>query len=326
MKPDNSLHTDGKYFMPALEDEAIEWLARLNSPDLDKAQERAFFAWLSTSPAHQAAYVKAEQLWQRGAALSQVREPVVRSWRAPLWSAAVAACLLLVGILFLLPRFDTPDELVFQTAIGEQKKIPLEDGSQLELNTNSKIKITYTRHARIAYLEQGEVFFAVAKDSSRPFDVKTAAGQVRVVGTRFAVQQLKNDVLVTVEQGAVALGATVIEKQDFVSSRILGANQRLALGAAIKGQEPEQLDAGRSLAWRDRLLVYRGQSLAQVVEDLQRYFPVTIHLADQQTAQISVTAVIQLSDARSAIASLSEAFHLQARFDQSGSVVTLQSR
>lgn len=326
MKSDNSPATNEKYFMPALEDEAIQWLARLNTPDLDKAQEQAFFAWLATSPAHQAAYVKAEQLWQRGAVLARVREPVTRSWRGPVWSAAVAACLFLVGIVFLFPQFDSPEELVFQTAIGEQKKVPLEDGSQLELNTNSKIKITYTRHARIAYLEQGEVFFTVTKDSSRPFDVKTTAGQVRVVGTRFAVQQLKNDVLVTVEQGAVALGETSMEKQEFVSSRVLGANQRLALAAAIKGQEPEQLDASRSLAWRNRLLVYRGQSLTQVVEDLQRYFPVTIHLADQETAQISVTAVIQLSDAKSVIASLSEAFNLQAEFDQSGSVVTLQSR
>jgi transmembrane sensor len=326
MKPDDSFSARDKRSMNILEDEAICWLTTLNSPEVSKAKEEAFFAWLSTSPAHQAAYLKAEQLWQRGAALAHVSSPAARASQPVVWFLAAAASLLLVGLVFLFPMFKSPDELIFQTAIGEQKKVLLEDGSQLELNTNSTIKMIYSRTARVAHLEQGEVFFSVKKDQSRPFDVVTDAGQVRVVGTRFAVQRLKEDVVVTVEQGAVALGSVASNNEEFKSSRVLGANQRLALSAAIKGQEPEQIDTRSGLAWRDRLLVYRGQSMAQVVEDFQRYFPISIELADERTAQISVTAVIQLKDANTAISSLSDAFNLQVKFDQTGSRVILQSR
>lgn len=305
-----------KLHIKLVQDEAIHWLARLNSPQLSAAEEREFTQWLEASALHQAAYIKAEELWERGGALAKLREPQKTNvFQFAPWQGWALACTCLLAVAFtVLLKFNGTSEYNYQTAMGEQQELQLEDGSHIVLNTNSKLHASFNRNNRTIYLTQGEVFFEVKKDG-RPFDIITTQGTVRVLGTRFSVYQTLTDTLVTVVEGRVGLGEKTTAQNDFKPSVVLEANQRLSLEAAKSGQHAETVNANAALAWRKKQLVFKGQNLNQVIVELGRYFPETINLANPELGTKEITAVIQLSDLKTTLDTVALSLGLEAEFD-----------
>jgi transmembrane sensor len=122
-------------------------------------------------------------------------------WR---WSAiaASAAALGLIagGLVWDWLRLPT-----YATAIGEQRSIELADGSTVELNSRSKIRVRYSEHERNVELLEGQALFHVAKSHGRPFVVSADDTRVRAVGTQFDVYKKHTGTLVTVIEGRVAI-------------------------------------------------------------------------------------------------------------------------
>lgn len=295
------------------QEDAIQWLALLNSPKLTETQEKAFFDWLNQSSLHQAAYVKAEQLWQRGAVLAQVKDaPQSSRWSIPAWQGWAVACSFLVIVCWtFFSHFDLDSQHYrYQTAKGEQKEQQLDDGSLIVLNTDSHVEITFDKKQRRIELHQGEVFFDVRKDG-RPFDVVTQLGVVRVMGTHFSVYRTASDVQVTVIEGQVALGAQPAMSGKFTPAAVLHANQRLTMVGAMAGDSPEAVDSRSALSWRKKQLVFKGQALNVVVDELNRYLPKPVRLADPALGHMEITAVIQLSDAQSSLVALAQSLGLK---------------
>ncbi|MEY4590422.1 MAG: hypothetical protein RL497_2498 [Pseudomonadota bacterium] len=333
-----------------LDDQALAWLVRLNSgAPLPKAQEDAFLAWLQASSAHQAAYIRAEHLWQQAdivdtltrsanantsnpalARTNKTQKPALAwpfgngawpfgnmvwpfgNWSGN-WAAAYCALFIIIAIgVFTLRTSPTRYHLV--SAVGEQRQVTLEDGSQLLLNTNSQVDVEYTQGRRIANLIRGEVYFDVQSNPQRPFDVLTEFGMVRVVGTHFSVRQQQSDATVTVLEGRVALGKKPTSKQEFSALVELNNNQQLSLQQAHNGDNPKPLNAKTALAWRDKQLVYQKQKLALVVSELNRYFAVKISLSDAAMGDKDITAVIQLGDLKTTLAALCQPLNLHAQY------------
>ncbi len=140
--------------------------------------------------------------------------------------SAIAASLLLVtaalAIYLLVPRG------VYATALGEQRSLVLNDGSTVQLNSLSKIRIRYTEHERTVDLLQGQALFHVAKDAVRPFIVYSRQTRVRAVGTQFDVYRKADGTTVTVVEGRVAI-LGVPEPTD--SSTLLPQAPRAGLAA-----------------------------------------------------------------------------------------------
>jgi len=304
------------------ENEAFAWLARVNSSQFSELQEREFMRWLESSPRHQAAYIKAEQLWERGALLQKVSVPeknsahIFSEWQVSFKQAAFTCSFMLVMLVGLWSYLNKTSEFIYQTAMAEVKEIQLDDGSHISLNTNSQLKIELNRKKRTAYLTKGEVFFDVKKDG-RPFEVITQSGVVRVVGTRFSVYQLATDAMVTVAEGRVALGKLTTQNTPFEPAVILQTNQRLSLQNAQLGKSPETLNANAALAWRKKQLVFKGEKLSQVIAELGRYFSDTIVLREPELANREITAVIQITDLTSTLKMLSQSLQLQVELDSS---------
>lgn len=294
------------------QEDAIQWLAVLNSPRLTEAQEKAFFEWLNQSSLHQAAYVKAEQLWQRGAVLAQVKDaPRSSHWAIPAGLGWAVACSFLAIVCWTFFSYIDLDRqhYRYQTAKGEQKEQQLEDGSRIVLNTDSRIEITFDKKQRRIELHQGEVFFDVRKDG-RPFEVVTQLGVVRVLGTHFSVYRTASDVQVTVIEGQVALGTNPAMNESFTPAAVLRANQRLTMAGAMAGDPPEAVDPRSALAWRKKQLVFKGQALNQVVDELNRYLSSPVRLADPALGRVEITAVIQLDDVQLSLAALAQSLGL----------------
>jgi transmembrane sensor len=285
--------------------ECREWLALLHSGDASDADRARFTAWLSADPRHQQTYDGLQLLWRDISSLSQLKdlEPVpprpaerarsaaqaTRRW-VPLAAAAVVAGLA-VAILWTQPQsVDQPATTAaviteeHETQLGEVRAIHLSDGSTVTLGARSHITVQFGNGERRVRLAQGEAYFDIAKDASRPFYVTAPATAVRVVGTRFDVRVAEDHVRVAVDEGIVAVN-------DRPASLTRGERVDVLPDGALTGVT--QVDGSEVAAWREGRLIYDGATLSEVVADLARYRP-KVTLNSAEAGKLRVTAGLRV--------------------------------
>lgn len=241
----------------------------------------------------------------------------------------MAITLLAVFSLMLMPNSNMHDEL-YITGIGEQKTIVLNDGSSVQLNTNTRLKIDYNEQRRGIHLLQGEAHFQVAHNSERPFEVYSGAGIVRAVGTAFSVYLNHLQVEVLVNEGVVEVDkipALVVESKDDVSATSK-PNQALAVQvkrprisagsqATFERHQPlaliieESIELNKKLAWRKGTLVFTQEPLQALVDEVGRYTSVRIIIADSELRSLRVGGVFEVGNAEAVLDALALGFGVQ---------------
>ena len=215
-----------------IEARAADWLATLDRPDEPAAVHSAFEAWCRADPRHLAAYLRLLEVWNRLDALKAsdpgVADLVAGAAGLTDWPAsapdrasspnrlfvvmALAASLLAITVGLAWWQWSRPFGLAiggqrYITALGGFERITLTDGSEVELNTNSELRVRLRRRQREITLLRGEATFEVAPDAARPFIVVAGNTAVRAVGTIFNVEEADTRVEVLVTKGVVAVGA-----------------------------------------------------------------------------------------------------------------------
>ncbi len=213
----------------------------------------------------------------------------------------------------------------YATTLGEQKTVTLPDDSTVLMNTNTQLSIEYTENNRTVRLTSGEAFFSVSGNPNRPFDVVTAGGSVRVLGTQFSVDASLEDTLVTVLEGKVALADTLTPKENFVAATTLTQNQQLSIADATIGTAPKKVDAVGKLSWRNKKLIYRGEKLIDVIQDINRYYESKLFLDDLALGEKEVIAVLQLDDFASTLNTLKRSLNLESSINDEMTRITLRS-
>jgi len=287
----------------AIRDAAGDWLARRQEPASPDV-ERAFAVWLDADPRHRIAYAQAERHWQDSRLLAdsdvgRTRELVCAPFlmRHSTHVAAASFCvvvLLGIGGVGLL-RYGSPLELVspaqaatYETALGEIRTISLADGSQLTLDTATRVRITLSASERKVSLERGRARFRVAPDGKRPFTVTVSGGTVVARSTLFDVSVESGRPLVTVIEGRVDL--TSISDAASHPARTLAAGQTADLGNA---DAPRPTKAGET-QWVSGMLALDGGPLGEAVAAVNRYNRIQIRLAEHELARLSVTGAFQV--------------------------------
>ncbi|MHC9086078.1 FecR family protein [Luteimonas sp. RIT-PG2_3] len=284
--------------LPSLEDaerEAAAWIARLNADDVSAEDRAGFEAWRARHPRHARAYQQMAQTWQQcldagrtvravsfGNAMqvaSQTQPPWQARWRG-FAAAAMVAAVMIAGVLW-----SVHPPASFRTGVGERASIALLDGSTLELNSDSAVRVSYRDDRRVVRLDRGEVFVKVAHDRERPFWVVADQTWVRAVGTAFSVYRREQDVRVTVSEGKVSVvGAALMDVPadgdlPRLPASLLGAGQQIdARGASVQVRALPQAEVGRELSWRQGLVHFDNQPLSEVVAQMRRYTPLQIEL------------------------------------------------
>lgn len=218
---------------------------------------------------------------------------------------AIAATLLLaIGASLLGWNYLTRG--VYNTATGEQRSIALEDGTTIDLNSRSKLRVRYDDHRRIVELKEGQALFKVAKDPNRPFTVQSNGTEVRAVGTQFDVYRKTTGTIVTVLEGEVAVTniqkvpgtpITGVSGLSHVHEVSVSAGQQLtvptlaAAEACTRAQCPSEadiqlpdasanpatstdikpVDTTAAIAWTRRQLVFQATPLSEVVDEFNRH-------------------------------------------------------
>lgn len=289
-----------------IEKQALHWYVRMQSPEFSRQEYASFLLWLESSPKHQAAFIRVEAAWQAGVAVRDISTKKTRITHPQIFSLATAAILALAFVLhFFSSSSNKVDTQHYATLIDEQKVIELPDRSVMTMHSATNVTVRLSPKRREVKLMQGRIYLKVASDKRKPFFVLTSKGDVRVIGTKFSVAQLTDDVRVTVVEGLVGIVTSgKIEEPDADPLIVLAENQEILLSAALAGEDATSVDAARELAWIDGRLTFDGVPLAEVVASLNRHLPIPIFIVSPELEQKKIVGAISVKDSRSAAASL----------------------
>jgi transmembrane sensor len=222
---------------------------------------------------------------ERAAAPSEGRisprlTPAHRRWARWRLFAAAALVLVVVGVAYPYVR-DFLNEDRYSTSVGGLSVIHLVDGSEVTLNTDTKLRVVITPGQRRIDLDKGEAFFVVAHDRSRPFVVYVGTRRLMAVGTQFAVRRESDDVRVVVTEGRVSLTSAPLPALPSTDTRD-GATYppitMLPAGTIARTAKTEifiSKDSATSgeelLSWRKGFISFKNTALADAVNEFNRY-------------------------------------------------------
>ncbi|WP_460926356.1 FecR family protein [Pseudomonas sp. MC6] len=310
MKPSDSIIPT-----PAQEQAAFAWLSLLHDRP-STGDQLTFSQWLRADPAHAEAYAQAQVLWELSEsparkladeealalqgyldAMDRPRRPQLLRWSGAL---AMAACLLLMvslGSGWQPQRWIDDLGADYVSAPGEIRTVTLADQSQVTLDADSAIAVDFTQGERHVQLRRGAGFFSVTHTGD-PFVVAAEKGEARVLGTQFEVRLQPQGAQVTVLSGRVGVTA-----ERGAVQQILIAGQQVAYAGGT-AEKLHVADAEAQLAWRQGWLTYYKSTLADVVEDLRRYYPGRIVLLNDELAARKVSGSFPSKDPQAVLSSL----------------------
>ncbi len=174
----------------------------------------------------------------------------------------------------------------------------LPDRTQVTLAPGSVLRpsATYGRAARDVRLE-GEAYFVVTHDATRPFAVHTPRAVARDLGTRFVVRAYASDAAtdVVVAEGLVAVGRptpTMDVPAAVADSVVLSARQRARITDAGRVEVARGIALDGYLGWTEGRLVFTKTPLRDVVRQLERWYGIEIRLADARLGERRLTATL----------------------------------
>ena len=152
-------------------------------------------------------------------------------------------------------------EKSYVTPVGGFERITLRDGSVLQLNTSSEVRVVLSKSRRDVTLVQGEATFEVAKDRARPFVVTAGTAAVRAVGTNFNVRRISSGIEVMVIEGAVAVGpASALTQPDTMP--VVGAGRVVVtVSSQVQLKDIDAQEMARRLAWQRGMLGFDREAL-----------------------------------------------------------------
>lgn len=210
-------------------------------------------------------------------------------WRR--WGMAAAATLLIVtgASLLLVPNLPDSGRLTVATGPGEKRDIALADGSRIVVAPLSRVEMLGDRRAKLL----GEAYFVIAHDPSRPFRVETADATVQDLGTSFVVRagSARQPTFVAVEEGVVSLAPATSPTGAEALVLREGESGTMSSAGPVRG---DSATWSRGMAWTRGEIVFDDLPLPEVARELNRWFGITVQLADPSLESRSLTA--RLSD------------------------------
>lgn len=307
---------------PEIRAEAAAWLARLRAEDRDAADEAAFRAWLNADAAHATAFEAVDRVWSDVGGLADLRtgrmpmrRPVPVVERRAL--IAGAGLLAIAGGSSLFWR--SASAKVYETDVGEQKHVALNDGSQLFLDAQTRISVSFSDTERNVDMQYGRVNFRVVPDRKRPFVVEAA--QHRIVATRcnFDVRCEDGQVQVVLIHGEADVKPV---KAKDGQGQVLRSGERLV--ASNDAEKLDKPDLTRVLAWQTGYQMFDKEDLAQAVEEMNRYSTARLEV-DPSVAGLKVSGVYRVGDNGAFARSLAKLLPIAIRQDGDALLLTADS-
>lgn len=303
-----------------------------------------FRDWLAASPANQAIYQRLKQLWEEGLnhyivyreadpeqawdALQQLLDAPMTPEEKPVipltgkepprmmrWLVAATLILVSAGIALWYHQ-DRTAPVQYATIAGEQKRIPLPDGSTMVLQPETRLQLpgNYNKTDRTVVLQSGTVQFDVVHHEQLPFTVDLGVASVKDIGTTFTIVRTSDSITVAVTSGKIAF-----TEKSSGQTRELSAGGSLCLytSAQHAGEVKVTAPGGSNLR-------FDNTSLQEVIDALQQQFGKKILLEDTALARKRVTLHLEGESFDECVKTISALLDLESTSDSGGYL--LQSR
>lgn len=322
-------------------EEAAEWWLQLQAKEMPRDRREAFVDWLRESPVHVAEMLRVASVhgaleqfenWARIATQGEDEQVVValhesdgpaldrprRLRRA--WPIAAAVAGLALATVLLLPALRGQ---VMATERGERREVVLADGSVVQIDPESRLRVRFEEHTRRVVLDAGRALFHVARNPDRPFLVEAASTTIRAVGTAFGVERREQGVIVTVSEGKVAIES----KNQDLAPAFLTANEQVAVASGGAAAAPiRKVDSARALAWAEGRLNFENTPIREVVAQFNRYNNMQLRVEDEELASRPISGVFNAANPQSFIDFVEATTTVQIRRDSDGNVAIASAR
>ena len=320
-------------------EEASEWFVRMRDGENDPSVQGALMDWLRRSPEHVSAYLDIAAIWMgakdleadsdldlatriaaaradRGVTeLAPGKRPMSRRYLNARALLAIAASVFIVCVAVLATWWQYGRD-VYSTELGEQRSIALADGSTVELNSQSRVRVRFDNRQRRIELLKGQALFHVTKDPVRPFLVSADGTTVRAVGTVFDVYRKDVGAVITVVEGIVVVehnekaGSAPTSavppgrphergEHPFVAIRLAAGRQAIVKPEA--GVEASAVNVAAAIAWTRRELVFEFTPLVEAAEEFNRYNARKLVIEGEPLRALEVSAIFRSTDPRSLV-------------------------
>lgn len=276
---------------PATKAEAATWLARMHADDRSEADASAFRAWLDQRPEHARAFEAVTNLWDltdglRTEGVPQTRRVFVkrRTVLAAFGSMAAAGA----GFAVWQQAYAG----VYETGIGEQKRITLSDGTEVFLDTDTRIRERYSASLREVDLERGRADFRVKPDRRRPFVIETGGPRILADRTMLDVRRDGERVSVVLLDGRAAVLAAAPAS---VPRLTLARGER----AILTANAPARVDRPNLVpltAWQAGQAIFESDTLAEAAAEMNRYSTLKLVVDDPLVARLKLSGVYRVGD------------------------------
>lgn len=267
---------------------ASAWLERVNAGNWTDENQAELDAWLAESSAHRAAYWRLEDAWSNASRLSALRvpmrQPAPQRRILPILTrtAAVVAIVGVAGIV-AAKYFGAPESQIYTTGLGGRETLALSDGSRIELNTNTVLRVAANTHARTAWLDKGEAYFEIKHDAAHPFVVFAAGQRITDLGTKFLVRQNKDRVEVALMEGSAR-----VDNGSAQSAVLKPGEVAVATDDKLSVTRSAAAKLANELSWRQGQLVFTETTLADAVAEFNRYNTVKLAVRDPSVAKMKI--------------------------------------
>ena len=309
----------------AINSVAAEWVQRRRFWDWTDQDQVELKKWLDASPAHRLAYLRMDAGYEgigRLVALRPGSDGVSSRLRSALKMPRLAAAGILVaavtgGAWLYLKQ---APELRYETRLGDRETLLLQDGSQIELNTDMALRISRNGDRRKAWLDKGEAYFQIKHDPRHPFVVLGTGYKITDLGTKFVVRDLANRLEVTLIEGLARLDTD--ESGATTHSVLLKPGDAVRQsGTSFALSRKSSNNLADDLAWRSGVLTFHEKTLSEAAEEFNRYNRKKIVIADPDIGKFIIYGTFRSNDV-TAFADVAQAY-FKLRVDDRDDQVTL---
>jgi transmembrane sensor len=304
--------------------QAAEWAQRRHFWKWSDEDQAQLDAWLAQSMAHRVAYWRLNATVERTERLTALKPSLPE--RAPFWQRrgwtitfrAVAALVVVAAIGVAATEYAAkPAPQIFATTVGGREVIRLKDGSEIELNTDTVLKIASGTSARNVTLEKGEAYFQIRHNADQPFSVTVGDHRVVDLGTRFLIRKDDNALEVSLIEGRARFDATPQSRRarsiDMKPGDVVIAKN----GQVCLTRKPERAIVSQ-LGWRNGVIVFDSTQLAAAATEFNRYGGKKLVITDAAAARLKIEGTFQLNNVEAFADAVQVAFglHVENRPDE----------
>src|SRR5690606_10338466 len=214
----------------------------------------------------------------------------------------------------------------YRTDVGQRTTAVLADGSKVELNTDTELRVEFERGVRRVALLRGQALFDVAHDADRPFVVAAGGRTITALGTVFDVNLAGEGLSVTLVEGRVAIAGQAHEPGALPAEpRILVPGEQF-VAIASRAEEVRPAAIERVTSWRRGRVVFENERLAEVIGEINRYSKRRLVLGDPALAELRVSGVFRTGSVANFSAALTASFPVRTVADPASDTIVVLPR